>query len=227
MKVVELTDAVVEQLKNSCGGIPLYKEKLNKQEFVFTCINRNSWREIQKWLRDNIRGNNGTVQGLMGEIEARIVSKGLIWPKVGDSEWSLLPAGIESSLARAIAEKSLLDIDGSNPFSFEVNSVSDVPNYPDITDEELATLKRECPHQLYKVRAGDRQFVIRPMLRLEYNSLQKIADMDDQELEGCRKCVLWPKGIQWEDEVAGLTTSIAGALANVSGFTAGYEIEEL
>jgi hypothetical protein len=218
--VVELTDSIIENIKQEMGDRPIYKKTMFGQSYVFTYIDRSQYLGIQKWSLDNPNINPS-------DIEDKIVEYGLVWPKLKPHEWSTKPAGIISTLSRDIQEKSGLDpLDMGDPNSLFVDVIQDKPDYPQPSDEEVKEILGKVKHQLRKMTVEGRTFIIRPILRVEYVGIQRMPDTTDLEVESCKKCVVWPKDVDWSNVEAGVPTLVAKQVGLMSGFEAS-KIEEL
>lgn len=220
MQKIELTEEIINRLKEAVGNQPLYSKELFGQKFVFTIITRQAYLQIMQWVEQNPKLR-------ISDIEDKLVSEGLLWPEISPQEWSVLPAGLIPTLSSLIQEKSYLDIVGNGLVDTTVETLSEIKQGERPTEEEKEALKASIPHSLRLIGAGGKFFVIRPMLRIEYNTLQRLDEKEDGEVEGCKKCVVWPKNIEWEFLGAGIPTILAREIMTLSGFSNPGVVETL
>lgn len=218
----ELTEELIAVLKEKVDK-PLFKREICSQDFVFTYINREEYTEIQKWIDDN--GANIKPS----DIEDKIVDYGLVWPQINPVQWSALPAGAITTLAKHIQEKSYLDPSGYGEFDdLVVETLVDNTKPEKLTDEIRNELKKTCPHPMKSVTIGNKIYVIRPMLRKEYTDLQKLSKDLDGEVTGVNRCLMYPKNVDWENSPAGNVSILATKIMQISGFdTDNVKVEEL
>ena len=220
MQKLELTEQIITALKDKAGDRPLYSKELFDQKFVFTTINRAEYATIMQWVESNPKVK-------VSDIEDKLITEALLWPQVQPHEWAVLPAGLIPTLSGLIQEKSYLDVTGAGLIDATVETLVEETPSELPSEEEKERLKKSVPHSMKIVGVGGKFFVIRPMLRIEYNTLQKMDEDADGEVEGCKKCVVWPKSVDWDNVGAGIPTVCARAIMELSGFSAPSLVETL
>lgn len=220
-KNIELTEEIIEKIKAENEGKAIFKRNISNQDYVFTYISRSEYKEIQDWIEANPKV-------LPSDIDDKILSYGLLWPQVMPYEWTAKPAGVVPTLSRLIQEKSALDPMGTGDIDGLLTDV--ITNFDPVvgpTEEEIKGLIKSCPHPLKLVKVCGKAFVIRPILRPEYTALQKLPDNVDAEIEGCNRCILWPKSVSWDNLCAGIPATISREIMLLSGFSGNQDTVEL
>jgi hypothetical protein len=218
----ELTEEIIASLKEQVSNRPLYKKTLFGQDFVFTYINREEYAKIQRWIDENGQGVR------LSDIEEKIVDYALLWPQLAPPDWATLPAGAIPTLAKHIQEKSYLDASGMNDFEdLDVEDLTEMPTVQVLTDKDKEALKKKYSYPMRAVTIGNSTYVIRPMLRPEYSSLQKLPREMDGEVEGVKRCLIWPENVDWSATGAGVPTILAAQIMLLSGFSDPSKVEEL
>jgi len=218
----ELTEGIIANLKEQVSGRPLYKKTLFGQDFVFTYINREEYAKIQRWIDDNGQGVR------LSDIEEKIVDYALLWPQLAPPDWATLPAGAIPTLAKHIQEKSYLDTSGMNDFEdLDVEDLTEITTEQVLKDKDREALKKKYSYPMRAITIGNSTYVIRPMLRPEYSSLQKLPREMDGEVEGVKRCLVWPENVDWSTTGAGVPTILAAQIMLLSGFSDPSKVEEL
>lgn len=222
MVKIELTEEIVAKLKAAVGDRPIYKKELFGQAFVFTHINRQEYLEIQQWIDQN----GATIKP--SNIEEKIIDRALLWPTISPQDWAMLPAGAIPTLAKHIQEKSYIDTSGMGDYDdFSLETLQEPETTQELPQDVKDKLKKEVKHPMRAVTIDGSTYVIRPMLRPEYSSLAKLPKEADGEVEGVKRCILWPKNIDWDSVTAGVPTVLASQIMLLSGFNDPSSVVEL
>jgi hypothetical protein len=82
--------------------------------------------------------------------------------------------------------------------------------------------------ELYHIKVEDYDFVFRCITRGEYKEItNRCADFYDVEEEVANLCTIFPKDIDYRDLVAGVASSVAARILEVSGIQGAYTFEDL
>jgi hypothetical protein len=209
-----LTKEIIEALKAKHGDIPLYKTNLADIDFVFSYIPRDEYKHIAEWL-----SSNGT-KITEDMYDDKLIDYALLWPTVGPLDWMTLPAGVTRSLSRSIQEKSYLKTNMNGDFDeLEIEDLSEAKPGNLLIDKEKEKIKKANPGQLRAITIDGSTYVVRPMNRLVYKGLQKLPEDQDGEVEGVKKCLVWPENVNFDKTSAGVATILATEIMNISGFS--------
>jgi hypothetical protein len=223
LKDVELTEDRIAELKGIFGK--LYKVPIEEYEFVIRPIYPEEWNVIRKI----IDANPGMA---MEELNEKITNIGLVGP-VPDAAmgaWTTLPAGLPTTLAMWIRAKSgfmVPELDSAMPIITPIGGITK-PTKPE--DKEIEDIKSKCPFAIKQLAFEDDIFVIRPITRQEWRTIVQDAQAGDATIrdEGvCKRCVLWPKAINWDKKPAGYCETVANYILSISGYNLTSEVTEL
>lgn len=217
MQTQKLTDEIRDALKAANPDRPLFKKTLFGTDFVFSYITREEYLRVQDWVADNPSAK-------VSDVDEKLVEVGLLWPQISPTEWATLPAGAVPTLSNLIQEKSALGEEGLDEVAKAITEEK-AEERPD--GDVLESLKKKSPFPLKLVRLQGSYYVIRPMVRVEYTTINKQPADVDSDVEGCKKCVLFPKSVDWEKVPAGVPTALVRQILAHSGFSAPGEVEEL
>jgi len=220
MTKYELTQEIIDNLKTTYPDSPLYKKTLFGQDFVFTHIDRATYRLINEWIESNPKVK-------VSDVDSKMVDYALLWPKFTPVDWMTMPAGAIPTLAKLIQDKSYLATDDSPNDWYSAETLVESTVTQKISDKERETLKNSIKAPARIVTIQNRDFVIRAMMRPEYSALMKLPKEVDGEVEGVKGCVIWPKNVQWEKLEAGIPTVIATEVMRLSGFGDTGNVTEL
>lgn len=220
----ELNEEIIKSLKEANPDRALYKKNVAGQDYIFTYLTKTDHGLIADWITDN--------QGKLkpSDVDDKIVNYGLLWPLLSPVEGLSVPAGVHPSLSKYIQEMSGLDPDGVEniPYVSYEQLVEYTPVYS-ISVEEIDKAKKTFKVPLRKVTIDGDEFIIRPLMRPEFTSIQKNSGTDgfDGELETTKKCMLLPKDVNFDKLRAGIPGILAEQVMSLSGFVNDSEIEEL
>jgi hypothetical protein len=219
--MITLTEEIIATLKEANPNKPLYKKTLFNQDFVFTYLTREDYQQLNAWIADN---PNLRLQ----DVEDKMVDYGLLWPTFTPQEWAMLPAGTVPTLAKHIQEKSYLDTgDGMDNKLVALETLVEAEPGEELTQETKDKLKEIKSYPMKVVVVSGTSYVIRPMLRPEYYNLQKLPKEADGEVEGVKRCLVWPKKVDWDKVGAGVPTVLASEIMKLSGFSDTSVVQEL
>lgn len=219
---IPLTSEMVAGFKKQFPKV--YKKTLLDQDYIFRPLSRKEYKSILLFLEENretLRYN---------DLDEKCFEICCIFPKFTPAEKSTLPAGVMPTIAKAIQEKSGFEISEVfgqvMPMPAEIVSLSDAAETVEPTAEEIDALKAKSNYKLLKVTAGDLVTIVRGMGRLEWNAIMAKPE-EDGDSAMCKRTVIWPKDIDWDEVDAGIAPAIARAVMRASGFELTANVEEL
>ncbi len=209
-----VTPEVIQQWKQRYGSV--YKTTIAGQEFYFRPIYRFEMVQIREWLQQN---QDATVD----QMDEKVVEYCLLAPKWTIADFLVLPAGVISTLSRAIQERSGFD---EAPMTEEVHNALyfDPP-----TQEQVQQWKSEYP-RVFIIRLGKLVFAVRPIRRHEWEMAQRqvIQNPQSDANHQLLKATLLHPGAEWLDRLpAGYYDRLIEGVYQVSGFGETPVVEEL
>lgn len=219
---VPLTDQLIAGFKKQFPKI--YKKVLLDQEFVFRPLTRAEYKDILIFLEDNretLRYN---------DLDEKCFERCCIFPAFTPAEKATLPAGVIPTISKAIQEKSGFEISEVFgqvvPSPAEVVAISSSVDPVQPTAEEIEAAKAKTQYKILKVTAGDIVVLVRGMGRLEWNAIMSKPE-EDGDTAMCKRTVIWPKEMNWDEIDAGVAPAIARTVMRASGFELTANVEEL
>lgn len=219
---ITLTSEMIEGFKKVYPKV--FKKTLLDQDYIFRPLSRKEYKNILVFLEENretLRYN---------DLDEKCFEMCCIFPKFTPAEKSTLPAGVMPTIAKAIQEKSGFEISEVfgqvMPIPAEVVSLSDPVEIAEPTSDEIAAIKSKSNYKLLKVTAGDLVTIVRGMGRLEWNAIMSKPE-EDGDTAMCKRTVLWPKDVNWDEVDAGVAPAIARTVMRASGFELTANVEEL
>ena len=88
-------------------------------------------------------------------------------------------------------------------------------------DEDLEKIKKAVPHPLRLVSVCGGWYVVRPIMRLEFNTIRNKASADtslDLDQEMSKVCTVFPKDVNWDAIPAGVASALSKQIVDMSGF---------
>lgn len=216
MSNIPLTEELISKLKADNPGVPLFKKQLYGQDYVFTYLTREDTRRLREWTE---RNPNVKVT----DYDDHVVQIALKFPEIDPVNEATLAGGVYETLSGLIQKKSLL-LPGE--VSVEAEAVTTDDRETQLSSEEIAKVTKGLGHPASLVRVAGRQFVIRPITRLEWKQLQA-AQVDDIEVALCKRCTLLPANFDWDKELGGLASVVSAQIMRISAFQDEGTCEEL
>jgi hypothetical protein len=200
-------------------GEPIY------DEILFTDIKHSLWKTIRNRVR---QAEESGVTPDVEEINELVFLKCVLWPEFTPEDLRTMPVGFMPSVTKLIQEKSQfwnVDVLGRvlGPDLTTV-TLKEGDYWDDISDKELAAIKKEHKEELKKIRIGRWIFIARPVTRAD---ITVAAQADDSEIALLERVVVWPKDAKWEDLPEGILISLGNAVNRISGWGIEGEVEEL
>lgn len=221
----ELTEDVVKHLKDTNPGVKLYKKNIAGQDYVYKYLTNEDYKHILEWVSQfGARINNEA-------LDEKIVSYGKMWPDMTLEEVLTLPAGVYVTLSKAIQEASCLPTEDSPMDYLNVEELNADENLTTLSEKDAELLKSSYNYKLTKVNVYGNDFVVRPLIRSEFNAIQKKALADanlDIELETVKQCLVFPKldEVQVQKVRAGIVGILSNQVMVSSGFDSGASVVE-
>ena len=222
MTTQELTSEIIEAIKAAHPDAALYKRTFNNQTYVVRTLSRQEYKQIQEWAQ---RHPNLPVD----EYDEKVVSLGLVWPQIHPREAAAVLAGLFPTLSLLVQEKSLLlePPRPSHPDAILSEVIQDRKPHAPPTDEEIAKVRAQTDLSIEKATLRGHVFIIRPLIRHEYNQLQKAERGADTNLLCVERTVLWPRPYDWANSDGGMADQLARHIMMLSGFEDPGEVQEL
>lgn len=217
----ELTKDIIEELKKKNEGRALFKKEVAGQEYVITPLTREKYQDISEWS-----SKNPNIK--MSAYDEKIVESGLLWPQIHPTEEPTLLAGLYPTLAEIIKEKSLLTApDGDFSKLYTCESLKDKDDEPSPTQDDIDKIKSSSPWPLHLVHVRGEHYIVRPLLRHEWNQLSSLPENMDTDVECCNRCVSWPSKPNWGGKEAGIPSVLSRHIMLISGFSQDGDVTEL
>jgi hypothetical protein len=223
----KISEKDITGLKELFAGTPLFKFPVDKNnEIIFKAMTNKVVTQIRTTLLDRQAAGKRFTEWDAEEI---IFDQCVVWPEFGIKEKETLPAGIFSSIAKAVRDKSHFAgiTETGKMYGTDVYAVKiqDYEYWPDITEEEVTALKASTKFQLHRVRIDRFFFIIRPMTRADLSIAALTAD---DQLTIVKQVTMWPEQVPWDLIPAGVIEAIGLFANDISGVgKADLEVEEL
>lgn len=214
-------------LKDLFPGTPLYKFPIDKSnEIVFKAMTNQVVDRIRTTILDRQAGNMRFTEWDAEEI---IFDQCVVWPEFTIEDKRNMPAGIFSSLAKAVRDKSYYVgvTETGKLYGPDIHSIKiqDFDYWPDITEGEIEGLKQSTRFQLHRLRIERYYFVIRPMTRADLSIAALTAD---DQLTIVKQVTMWPIEVPWDLIPSGVIEAVGLYANDISGVgKADIQIEEL
>lgn len=189
----EYTPDIGEKLKEHLQslGLPdtLYLFEHEEDTFVLKPLTRKEHLEIKQGLKPDAEGNID-----FDAFYQKVCEYCVAWPDIVFDPilWDMSRAGYQSSIAREVLLRSGFPDFESGFTLTEVRPLDDWKEDDLPNDEVLASLKAEYPGRLSLVTVGSTHYVIRPVTRLEWKTIQSnCADLDDAKLTISERATVW------------------------------------
>lgn len=221
----KISDKEIAELKKL--GFPIYRYSVDKNnDIIFRPMTNKVIEQIRTTVLDRQAAGKRFTDW---DAEELIFDHCVVWPEIPPQMKHELPAGIFTTLAKAVREKSYYYnvTETGKVYGPDQNSVQiqDYEFWPEITEEELAQIKASTRFQLHRLRIGRWYFVIRPMTRAD---LAIAAMTSDDQLTIVKQVTMWPFEVPWEILPTGVIENIGLFANDISGVATGdIEIEEL
>ena len=217
-----VTPEIVSALKAQYPGKSFFKKNLFGQDYITTTLTRAQYRQITEWAAKNPNVKPS-------QFDDEFIKHGLVWPEIGPVEEMTLIAGVYPTLSQLIQEKSLLTpANGDFASLYTAEVLVEREDAVAFTPEEIERVKSDSPFPLHLVTILGQGYVVRPLLRAEWTSLNNSnQENQDTDVKICERCVRLPGKLKWEEKDAGVPSALARHILLYSGFQNEGEAEEL
>lgn len=223
----KISDQDITALKEMFTGTSLFKFPVDKNnEIIFKAMTNKVIEQIRTTLLDRQAANKRFTEWDAEEI---IFDRCVVWPEFKMEEKKNLPAGVFTSLAKAIRDKSYYVgvTETGKVYGPDIHSVKiqDFDYWSDISEAELEAVKKGSTFQLHRLRIERFYFIIRPMTRADLSIAALTAD---DQLTIVKQVTMWPFEVPWDTLPAGVIEAIGLFANDISGVPkTDLEIEEL
>jgi hypothetical protein len=195
--------------------LKVYPSKDGKHEVVIRAIDPELDSRILRFRMES----DLTGPLLERKVDEMVFEECVVWPQLTLEDKAALTVGTIPNLSMVIGEISgYIEIDIHDNIigpSIQVWPLSESNAWGEYTDEDVAKVKSLTDMPVYRMRADEYVFIIRPLTRVDTDVAQS---MSDSALAIAKAITLWPEIVKWDKIPAGYVDHVANAGARVSGW---------